>query len=178
VVLNDGDHVNLAAWREFRGVYVTDVGDPILVTSFGGEGHLFRSSFSATLRFRKAVDTTVFGHDPPAGGAAQVYAHLLQGGVEAKRAEPGVLLHEPDLIHDGEGHLTAASRSTMRLVLQTPDSLLGPPLQGPVDGGLARLQKPGDALYRPSGGVQLDAGLPALSASGHFVVVGVASDRH
>ena len=105
-------------------------------------------------------------------------AHLLQGGVDAEGAQAGILLHEPDGVHDGEGDLAASPRPPAGPVLQSVDPLLGPPPQGPVDGGLARLEVPRHGLRRPPVDVQLHDGATAFFARGHLVVGRVAPHRH
>lgn len=51
-----------------------------------------------------------------------MYAYLLQCGVDAERSEPGILLHQPDGVHDGEVDVATTSGSPTRLVFKALDA--------------------------------------------------------
>ena len=72
-------------------LHVAYVGAPILVAPLGGEGDLLRGGFSTATRLFEAVDPPVLGHDPPAGRAPQVYAHLPQSRVDAGQVGSSIL---------------------------------------------------------------------------------------
>jgi hypothetical protein len=118
----------------------------------------------------ETVELTVGGEYPPARSGTQVYSYLRQGGVDAVFPEVGVLLQAPDRLHGLQRHLPHARRAAVGPVFEAVCSLLDPPLEDPVDGGLVYAEVAGDGLRGPSLGVERDHRQPALAAFGDLVV--------
>jgi len=76
----------------------------------------------------------VDGHHPADGPHADLRAPLLhEGGVDAERAELGILLGAADEVHRGEVHLAHAPGPAGRSVFEPGFALLDPAAQHPVD---------------------------------------------
>ena len=97
-------------------------------------------------------------------------ADLRQGGVDPELAEVGVLLQAPDRLDGLQRHLPDARRSAVGPVLEALGSLLGPPPQDPVDGGLADPEVTGYGLGAPALRMERDDGQPALPALGDVAI--------
>jgi hypothetical protein len=97
----------------------------------------------------QAVELAVESENPAAGAGAEVDADLRQGGVDTELAEVGVLLHPPDGVHRGQGHLSHALGSPAGPVIEALLALLDPPLERSVDGVAVDLEVAGYGLDGP-----------------------------
>jgi len=167
VVVQDGDDVGPVA--KLVVVYVADVRAPELVPPARREGHL-PLLLHRPSRLLQAVELAVEGEDAPAGAGAEVDADLRERGVYPELPEVRILLEAPDRLHRLQGDLADPGRPAVRSVLQAFGSLLGPPLEDPVDGGGADPEVAGDGLDAPAVGVQRDHRRAAVTALGDLVV--------
>src|SRR5215217_7833030 len=94
-----------------------------LMMPVGGERHGFLRP-AAALWLVVAVELPDLGEDPAAGGAGEVEAPLLQGGVHPEGADLRVLRELPDLLDGREGHLSHAGGPSVRPVRKPGRSFL------------------------------------------------------
>src|SRR5215217_8884383 len=100
----------------------------------GGERHGFLRP-AAALWLVVAVELPDLGEDPAAGGAGEVEAPLLEGGVHPEGADLRVPRELPDLVDGREGHLPHSGGPSAGFVRETGDAFLLEPPEGLVDGG-------------------------------------------
>lgn len=119
--------------------YVADVHRPIFVPSGGLERHLLLL-FGTSLGLLQAVELAVNGEDASAGTGAEVDPYLRQRRRDAERAELGILLELPDLVHRPQVYLADAFGSYAGPVLQPRFPLLDPASEDVVDSPTAGFQ--------------------------------------
>jgi hypothetical protein len=145
------------------------------VVALGSERHGFLRP-TAALWCVVAVDLADLGEDTAAGGAAQVEAILLQGGVHPEGADLRVPCQLPDLLDGREGHLPHPDRSSIGFVCKTFRAFLLEPPQDLVDGGASHAEMTGDGLRAPAVHAQLHDGRSSLARRSrlHLMVARVA----
>lgn len=123
----------LSASSLVEHVQVTNVGGPILVVPVGSERHRFLLA-AAALGFLVAVDLADLREYSAAGGAGEVEALPLEGGVDPERSEFGISGQLPHLLDGPEIHLPHPGGPAARPLPEALGALLPETAEDPVDG--------------------------------------------